>query len=887
MSADSSLVFPAAIDLVGLGRDLRTAESMVGNFADSAASRLRDLPVARLRVEADPMPSLAAPDAGGAGELADALVPAAGMLGSQLGGIRAALGTSIADALAGAVAPLNAFAADFRGKFDEVGATVEKLAIRIDDAMRFPGFIKRFEWFEKAFRRTFGLPLKGLAKDVDKGLGAAQARVEADAARLVEPFKQSASRVRAAVLQAIPDAVEYGVEAASHVDGKRAFAGFVKGLEEVTSPAIEKMRQKAEDLANATGKGSRKARWRARDLAASQQAARSAVPPRLTVTPASVRPPRDEFAAFKVAARGMGEVALDAAKVTVGALDTVAQGFARIPAGALAAYKGVAKLRSLFSTFGSVAKATFGPLGKIPIPLPAAIGGMKTLGQATHAASSAAKGLGFALTGALGPLSLVFEATSALRSFFVGGAKGASDLAETTNKVDVILGEGSPAARKFASDLSTQFGLVKGVVLDTEASFAGLGRSLGGLKGEKLAGFSNQFTLMAANLTSFSNLDLTQSSAAIQTALAGNQSDVLKELGVVYSDAAVKAYAYAKGVAKVGTELNERQKFTVRAALITQGLAKVDGDLAITQGGAANQARKLMGTIQNLATSIGAALLPAITVGLNLLNEFASFGSTAFESSKAVVGGWADTVIDLFDQVAAVVHHWPAAFEVARLAIFEKLANIGEYIAVLGPNAAIVAKYIGDNWLLLIGDALDATIAGLKNLWANFQAIGKAIGEWFADPTQGFHVDWTPLLDGFRATAEKFPDLIRPTLTDMSREIAAAARPITDEITVKRAKRAADKALPAAAPRAFADMAQFDEAEKPKKGKQEKTLSEALELGSKEAYSAVVSATAGRAKGLDAVAASGRETASNTARMANALDAQARDKKQPPKRLMF
>jgi hypothetical protein len=876
MSQDNSLIFPASIDLDSLDRDIVAAEAMVDTFASSAASKLGNMPVAKLQFDG----------ALDAGELAAGFSPIAGKIQSSLHT---------------AVAPLTSFAADFNTKFDEVGSTVEKLSVRIDDAMRFPAFVQRYESFLTGFRRAFGIAWKEVDKQAqDKGAKAFA--VEADATKLVGSFKTVREEVKEAVAP-IPGDVGYALNAAGGVDAKASFASYLAGLDEVSSQAIDKMKRMAEAVQNATGKGSRIGRRNASARAGDLASKLASVPPRDNTTSATIAPNppvkiwKEFWSGFKTdfaTARDLGlKTALLGAppasgwaiagtmikqtavvtKILAKDLQTVALVAAMpitiLTAGAAKAYLGWQKLKAVTSTFGSVANASFGKIGKVPVP---SISPYKNLAVAV-------KGVGSAASAASGPLKyLASQASLALGLFNLGykaigfltaGAKGASDLAETMNRVDVSLGTGAPAAKAFADDLQQRFGIAKNTSLDTAASFAGLGKSLGRLNGQKLTDFSKQFTMMSADLSSFANVSVDEAGEALRTALSGNQSDKLKELGVVYTEDTVKAYAYSHGIAAVGTELNEQQKFMARSAIITQGLAKVHGDLEKTQGGAANQGRKLMGTIENIGVSIGTAFMPAITEGIGMLSEFASWASKTFEDSKATIQGWSDTVISAFDWVVAVVHNFPSAFEVARLKIFETLANIGEYIAVLGPNAVIIAKYIGDNWLLLIGDAFDATVTALKNLWSNFQAVGKAIGAWFSNPAGGFHVDWTPLLDGFQATAAKFPELVKPALHDMSKEIAAAAAPITTEVTARRAKREMAKNI-AAAP--LKDTPIADEALKKKKDKKDKDevkFAGALELGSKEAYSSIVAASSGRGNGMDDIKKSGKDTASNTAELVN------------------
>lgn len=462
------------------------------------------------------------------------------------------------------------------------------------------------------------------------------------------------------------------------------------------------------------------------------------------------------------------------------------------------------------------------------------------LGAAADSATRSFKTLGAEVGFALGAFSLAYKAIGFLKD----GVASATNLGETISKVDAVLGDASAGVKKYADDMASRFGLVKGEVLDVASGIGGLGKGLGKLSGAGLEKFTVQFTQLAADLSSFKNISLAEAGKALQVGLSGEQSDQLKQLGVVTTENTVKAYAYSHGIAKVGDELTEQQKLMARSYLIQKALADASGDLEKTSGGAANMYRKLTGTIANLGTSIGAALLPVLTRGIGALTEFGEWASRAFAGHQGEIEAFFGPISTGIDFVVAGFHNWQAAVEVARLTIIQSLTNIGEYFSVLGPNIATIAEYVAKNWKDLLSDAFNATLAGLKNLWTNWQALGAAIGEWFADPTRGFNFKWTPLLDGFKATAEKFPELLKPALTDMSKQIADAAKPIFDEVNQKADD--ARKKVEAVAKVAAPDMDEALDGKKAKKAKDGPQFAGALQRNSAEARTVVLNAIGGK-----------------------------------------
>lgn len=287
-------------------------------------------------------------------------------------------------------------------------------------------------------------------------------------------------------------------------------------------------------------------------------------------------------------------------------------------------------------------------------------------------------GFGSMASSALKLAPAVAAAAVAFKAFdFISeGVKAASDLAETISKVDVVLGEASGAVKAFADDMASQFGLVKGEVLDTAASMGGLGKSLGKLSGGKLSGFSTQFTKLAADLSSIQNIDLKSAADALRIGLSGNQSDKLKELGVITTEAAVKQYALAKGIAKVGQELSEEQKFLARAGVISEGLAFASGDLERTIGGTANAYRRFTGTITNLGAEIGTALSPAINKGIGLLNEFAAAAARAFDDTRPAISRFGETIGREMELATIAMRNWGQSAEIIQLKVGERLSNL-------------------------------------------------------------------------------------------------------------------------------------------------------------------------------------------------------------------
>jgi hypothetical protein len=469
---------------------------------------------------------------------------------------------------------------------------------------------------------------------------------------------------------------------------------------------------------------------------------------------------------------------------------------------------------------------------------------MMGIGRATDRATQSMKGFGLEVVAALGFFALGYKAVGFLKE----GVSNAMSLGETVSKVATVFGNETGTINAQVDEMTRKFGLVKGPLLDAEASFGLMGKAAG-LSQAGVAGLATKMTGLSADIMSFYNIPFEEAQAKLRAGLAG-QSEPLRALGVFMDEDTTAAQALRMGLAATKDELTEGMKIQARAALIANGLGDATGDLERTQGSAANQFRKFTGSITNVGSAIGQLLLPALTTGIGLLNDFGTFAMKTFEDNKATLEGWGAKLTSVFEGVGIAFRNWGELFEIARLKVIQGVINITEHFATLGPNVILIAKYIGDNWYKLISDGFNASLAIVKNFGSNIAALGEAIGTFLADPTRGFEVKWTGLLEGFEATAAKLPELIKPHLTDMSKEINEA----WGRIDANEAKRAAALAPNAAAAvkRGVLDPNAIDpEKDKKKKGNKpdERKFAGASEMGSAEAYSTIIRGMGGRGGG--------------------------------------
>lgn len=219
-------------------------------------------------------------------------------------------------------------------------------------------------------------------------------------------------------------------------------------------------------------------------------------------------------------------------------------------------------------------------------------------------------------------------AAAAIGAFAVAGGKAvsmASDLAETQNKVGVIFGSSAKSIQNFANNANKALGQTQNEALTAASTFGTFGKAAG-LAGDDLATFSTDFVTLASDLASFNNSTPEEATLALGAALRG-EAEPLRRFGVLLDDATLKAKATEMGIYKGSGALTAQQKILAAQQAILEQTTDAQGDFARTSDGLANQQRILKATLEDTATKIGMALLPAVQAVLPFLTKFAEWAS--------------------------------------------------------------------------------------------------------------------------------------------------------------------------------------------------------------------------------------------------------------------
>lgn len=228
-----------------------------------------------------------------------------------------------------------------------------------------------------------------------------------------------------------------------------------------------------------------------------------------------------------------------------------------------------------------------------------------------------------------------------------GGAaiKLATDFNESMNKVDVSFKDSAAEVQAFAKTTLTSFGIAEGTALDMAALFGDMATGMG-VATTDAAKLSTSLVGLAGDLASFKNIGIDQ----VQTALAGiftGETESLKRLGIVMTEANVKAYAMAEGIKKSYDEMTQAEKVMLRYNYVLSVTKNAQGDFERTGGGAANQMRMFAESLKQVGAQFGQVVLPYVTAAFKAFN---SFLVSVSESSKAT-----KTIIMVLGGIAAAI----------------------------------------------------------------------------------------------------------------------------------------------------------------------------------------------------------------------------------------
>lgn len=213
---------------------------------------------------------------------------------------------------------------------------------------------------------------------------------------------------------------------------------------------------------------------------------------------------------------------------------------------------------------------------------------------------------------------LTLKLTAPLVAGFAVSSKYASDYEENLNKLDVAFGDNADAVKKWAETSRDMFGLSKVQATEAASAFGALGKGIG-LSEKDAAEMSMTLAGLSADLGSYFNVGTDEAAKALEGIFTG-ESEALKRFGVVMNETNLQQFAADQGL--VWKNMSQAEKTTLRYRYVLEKTKDAQGDFFRTSDGTANSLKVLRASVQDLATSVGTALLPIITPIVQKITEW-------------------------------------------------------------------------------------------------------------------------------------------------------------------------------------------------------------------------------------------------------------------------
>ena len=293
--------------------------------------------------------------------------------------------------------------------------------------------------------------------------------------------------------------------------------------------------------------------------------------------------------------------------------------------------------------------------------------------------------------------SMTLKVTAPIVAAFTASVKGASDLNETVSKTGEVFKEQSDMVMDWSEGSIESMGLAQGTALDMASTFGDMGTSMGQTRAEA-SEMSTSLVQLAADMASFKNISTDRAATAL-TAIYTGETEALKSLGIVMTQANLEAYALSQGITTQISAMSQAEQVQLRYQYVMAQTANAQGDFVRTGGSLANQSRKLVQSIKQLGESFGKLLLPAVTSVVTTIQGAVQWlteddsglkqviltiaGVVAAIGPLLLVGGQVVKLIDNIKKALTVLMAHPAVLAITAAAaalgfLAVKLASVDE-----------------------------------------------------------------------------------------------------------------------------------------------------------------------------------------------------------------
>jgi hypothetical protein len=282
-------------------------------------------------------------------------------------------------------------------------------------------------------------------------------------------------------------------------------------------------------------------------------------------------------------------------------------------------------------------------------------------------------------------------------------------------------------------------GLAQQTALDMVSTYGDMGTSME-IPTEKAAEMGMELTKRAADLASFKNIKIDVANTALNAVYTG-ETESLKKLGVVMTQANLEQFALQQGMEKAYKEMTEAEKVQLRYSYVMEKTNNASGDFARTSDGYANSQRILAESLKQVGTELGQVLLPIMTPLIQKVTELVQWFSGLDQRTKGII-------VAIIGVVAAIgplliIFGTLASSASSIIALVTKLSGAGgvggltglstAFTSILAPIAAAIAIF-----------ALVAV--AIKQLWENNEIFRSVLTRAWEGIKETINIAWSTII---------------------------------------------------------------------------------------------------------------------------------------------
>lgn len=254
--------------------------------------------------------------------------------------------------------------------------------------------------------------------------------------------------------------------------------------------------------------------------------------------------------------------------------------------------------------------------------------------KGVRSTESAISGLKTSLS-KLGKAAVAALSVTAIVNFGKQAVELASDVQEVQNVVDTAFGEMAYKCEEFADSAIESFGMSKLSAKQTASTYMAMAKSMG-ISMDAASDMAIETAKLTGDVASFYNLDQATAATKLKGIFTG-ETEALKDLGVVMTEANLQEYALSRGIKTKYSAMSQSEKVMLRYEYVTNALSDASGDFVRTQDSWANQTRILSEQWKEFMSAIGSSLITVLTPLLQLLNNIVAVMVTFAQKTNELV----------------------------------------------------------------------------------------------------------------------------------------------------------------------------------------------------------------------------------------------------------